>query len=208
VTRDVRQAVAGPAFRDTRFVSELDVVFANVYFAAIAEGESMCLVRRRRGVRCYGAERSAGLPDCSSRSRAWTRTSTAIPQGIVEVFTALGGDPTSDATRRQDVESVNALRERVEGEVKADFSIDVIGAVDVLAGRVDDVAATWNVRVARHADWTNAEVLWTLQRIPHVRAAFFETLDRSTGLAGREVLPPLAMDAAECLRSDRRARAV
>ncbi len=39
VTRGVRQAVAGPAFRDTRFMSELDVVFANLYFAAIAEGE-------------------------------------------------------------------------------------------------------------------------------------------------------------------------
>jgi hypothetical protein len=39
VTRGVRQAVAGPAFRDTRFMSELDVVFAKLYFAAIAEGE-------------------------------------------------------------------------------------------------------------------------------------------------------------------------
>ena len=39
VTRSVRQAVAGPAFHDARFMSELDVVFANQYFAAIAAGE-------------------------------------------------------------------------------------------------------------------------------------------------------------------------
>ena len=39
VTRSVRQAVAGPTFRDARFMSELDVVFANLYFAAIAEGD-------------------------------------------------------------------------------------------------------------------------------------------------------------------------
>ena len=118
-----------------------------------------------------------------------------LPQGIVDVFTTLGGDPTSAPNRRQDFDSVNALLERVEGEIKADFSIGVIGTVDVLAGRVDDVAAMWNVRVARHAAWTNAEVLWTLQRAPHIRTAFFETLDRSTGLAGRGLLKPIVLDA-------------
>ena len=51
------------------------------------------------------------------------------------------------------------LLERVEDEVKADFSVGVIGIVDVAAGRVDDIAAMWNVRVARKAAWTNAEVL-------------------------------------------------
>ena len=89
-----------------------------------------------------------------------------MPQGIVQVFEALGGDPTSDDARRQDFDSVNELLERVEDEVKADFSVGVIGIVDVAAGRVDDVAAMWNVRVARKAAWTNAEVLWTLRHAP------------------------------------------
>ena len=40
VTSSVREAVAGPSFRDARFMSELDVVFANLYFAAIAAGEA------------------------------------------------------------------------------------------------------------------------------------------------------------------------
>jgi hypothetical protein len=39
VTQSVRLAVAGRAFRDARFMSELDVVFANLYFAAIAAGD-------------------------------------------------------------------------------------------------------------------------------------------------------------------------
>jgi hypothetical protein len=38
-------------------------------------------------------------------------------------------------------------------------------------------------------------VLWTLRVTPHVRAAFFETLDKSTGLAGRGLLTPIAIDA-------------
>jgi len=117
-----------------------------------------------------------------------------LPQGIVQVFEALGGDPSSDEARHQDFDSVNDLLERVEGEVKADFSTGVIGVVDVAAGRVDDIAAMWNVRVAREAAWTNAEVLWTLRDIPPIRGAFFDTLDRSTGLAGRGLLIATAID--------------
>jgi len=52
----------------------------------------------------------------------------------------------------------------------------------------------WNVRVARKAAWTNAEVLWTLRSIPPIRSAFFETLDKSTVLAGRGLLIPVAID--------------
>src|SRR5512143_3170970 len=40
VTRSVRQAVGGTIFHDPRFMSELDVVFANLYFAALGAGDS------------------------------------------------------------------------------------------------------------------------------------------------------------------------
>jgi Family of unknown function (DUF5995) len=196
VTRGVREAVSGPAFGDARFMSELDVVFANLYFAAIAAGE-IDLARApsawRPLLRCRTQRNIARLQFALAGMNA--HINRDLPQGIVDVFTTLGGDPTSAPVRRQDFDSVNELLERVEGQIKGDFSIGVIGAVDVLAGRVDDVAAMWNVRVARHAAWTNAEVLWTLQRAPHVRTAFFETLDRSTGLAGRGLLKPIALDA-------------
>lgn len=196
VTRGVREAVSGTTFRDTRFMSALDVVFANLYFAAIAAGDKdparapsawrpLLRARAHRGIaRLQFA--LAGMNAHINRD---------LPEGIVQVFTALGGDPSSDIARRQDFDSVNALLERVEGQVKGDFSIGVIGAVDVLAGRLDDIAAMWNVRAARDAAWTNAEVLWTLRVTPRVRSAFFETLDKSTGLAGRGLLTPIAIDA-------------
>jgi hypothetical protein len=195
VTLNVQQAVTGRAFRDARFMSELDVVFANLYFAAIAAGDvdpsrapsawRPLLCARRNGGIARLQFALAGMNAHINRD---------LPQGIVRVFEALGGDPTSDETRRQDFDSVNELLERVEGEVKADFSVGVIGVVDVAAGRVDDIAAMWNVRVARAASWTNAQVLWTLQRAPWIRNAFFGTLDRSTGLAGRGLLVPTAID--------------
>jgi len=195
VTRSVQQAVTGLAFRDPQFMSTLDVAFANLYFAAIAAGDVhpsrapsawRPLLRARQN--CGIARLQFALAGMNAH------INRDLPQGIVQVFEALGGDPSSDEARHQDFDSVNDLLERVEGEVKADFSTGVIGVVDVAAGRVDDIAAMWNVRVAREAAWTNAEVLWTLRDIPPIRGAFFDTLDRSTGLAGRGLLIATAID--------------
>jgi len=197
VTRSVRQAVAGPTFRDARFMSELDIVFANQYFAAVAAGDveaSRAPAAWRPLLRARSSRGIARLQFALAGMNA--HINRDLPQGIVRVFETLGGNLASDQARRQDFDSVNALLERVESEVKADFSIGVVGAVDVLAGRADDVAAMWKVRAARQAAWTNAQVLWTLRQTPLIRDAFFETLDKSTGLAGRGLLTPLAIDAA------------
>ena len=39
VTSGVRNAVAGPAFEDPAFMTALDVVFANLYFTALASAD-------------------------------------------------------------------------------------------------------------------------------------------------------------------------
>jgi Family of unknown function (DUF5995) len=193
VTRSVRHAISGPAFRDARFMTELDIVFANQYFAAIAAGEvdvSRAPSAWRPLLRARSSGGIARLQFALAGMNA--HINRDLPQGIVQVFEALGGDPTADQARRQDFDSVNDLLERVEAEVKADFAVGAIAVVDDLAGRADDVAAMWKVRAARHAAWTNAEVLWTLRRTPHIREAFFEKLDGLTGLAGKGLLVPVS----------------
>jgi len=194
VTRSVRQAINPPAFRDPRFMSELDVVFANLYFAAIAAGDADASRAPSAWRPLLCARRNCGIARLQFALAGMNaHINRDLPQGIVQVFEDLGGDPISDQARRQDFDSVNELLERVEGEVKADFTVGVIGVVDVAAGRVDDITAMWKVRAARKAAWTNAEVLWTL-RGSHIRSAFFDTLDKSTGLAGRGLLLPTMID--------------
>jgi hypothetical protein len=195
VTRSVRQAVSGPAFRDARFMTDLDVVFANLYFEAIAAGDvdvSRAPSAWRPLLRARSAGGIARLQFALAGMNA--HINRDLPQGIVQVFERLGGNPTTDQARRQDFDSVNDLLERVEREVKADFSVGVIAVVDDLAGRADDVAAMWKVRAARDAAWTNAEVLWTLRRTPLLRAAFFDKLDGLTGLAAKGLLLPVSPD--------------
>ena len=196
VTESVRQAVGDTAFRDARFMSELDVVFANLYFAAVTAGE----VDIRRAPSAWRPLLRARLSRRNSRLQFALAGMNAhinrdLPQGIVNVFETLGGDPTTDQARRSDFDSINDLLERVEGEVKEDFSLGAIRIVDDLAGTMDDVAAMWNIRAARQAAWTNAQVMWTLRGAPLLRDAFFDRLDGLTGLAGKGLLLPALIDA-------------
>jgi hypothetical protein len=195
VTRSVRQAVSAATFHDARFMSALDVVFANLYFTAIAAGEadpSRAPVAWRPLLRARATPRIARLQFALAGMNA--HINRDLPLGIVQVFETLGGNPLSDRLRRQDFDGINELLERVESEVKTDFSIGLIGVVDDLAGRADDVAAMFKVRAAREAAWTNAEVLWTLRHTPHLREAFFERLDGLTSLAGKGLLLPVSVD--------------
>ena len=69
-----------------------------------------------------------------------------------------------------------------------DFLTGILHVLDEAAGRLDDVVAMWNIRAARDAAWTNAEVLWHLRAAPSLRTAFFDGLDRITGMAGRGLM--------------------
>ena len=195
VTENVRAAVSGPSFGDPAFMSALDVVFANLYFAAIARADAEIASAPgawRPLLACRTNHGIARLQFALAGMNA--HINRDLPVGIVRVFESLGGNPTTADKRRRDFDSVNDLLERVEAEVKGEFSRGLIGTVDILAGRLDDVAAMWKVRVARAAAWTNAEVLWTLKPLPPLRDNFLERLDGITGFAGRGLLIPTGIE--------------
>jgi hypothetical protein len=189
VTVDVRKAVEEATFRDPAFLAALDVIFANLYFAALSADQDggpgapaawrpLLDTRNQRGIaRIQFA--LAGMNAHINRD---------LPEGIVETFTALGGNPLTDRARRQDFDSINALLERVEQEVRTDFSVGIVGVIDELGHDVDDAVAMWKVRSARAAAWTNAKVLWALRDVPVLHDEFFARLDGLTGLAGRGLL--------------------
>jgi hypothetical protein len=188
VTVSVRKAVEEATFRDPAFLAALDVIFANLYFAALsadADGAGapaawrpLLEARHQRGLERIQFA-LAGMNAHINRD---------LPQGIVQTFAALGGNPLTDRRRREDFDSINALLERVEQEVRTDFSLGIVGVIDELGHDVDDAVAMWKVRSARAAAWTNAKVLWTLRDIPALHDEFFARLDGLTGLAGRGLL--------------------
>jgi Family of unknown function (DUF5995) len=191
VTMAVASAVGSRTFNDAAFMTKLDVVFANLYFSALTAGST-------------GIDRapSAWRPLLEARNRSGiariqfalagmtAHINRDLPDGIVQSFLALGGDPITGDLREKDFDSINEILERVEDEVKAEFTVGVVGAIDRLGGQVDDAVAMWKVRAARSAAWTNAQVLWGLRGLPHLRDRFFDRLDGLVGMTGRGLLLP------------------
>jgi hypothetical protein len=189
VTEQVRGAVVVDSFSDPAFMAVLDVDFANLYFDALVRGEPRvehAPAAWRPLLECRHRPGIARLQFALAGMNA--HINRDLPAGIVQVFARLGGDPVDGAAQRRDFDSLNDLLERVQAQVKHEFSTGVIGVIDEIAGRTDDVAAMWKLRKARSAAWTNAEVLWRLQAFPLLRASFFEKLDGLTGLASRGLL--------------------
>ena len=187
-TEAVRDALATTTFNDPDFVVLLDVVFANQYFTVLASGavapsawKPLLEARQAPGIaRLQFAV--AGMNAHINRD---------LPDGVVQAFTAMGGDLLTDAAREQDFENLNPILEQVEQTVKTEFTIGLVGLIDEAGGAADDAVAMWKVRAARAAAWTNAQVLWGLRHTPRLRARFYDRLDGLVGLSGRGLLIPL-----------------
>lgn len=193
VTLAVRDEVSTTTFRDPEFLGTLDVLFANLYFDAVAAGctnpasapsawRPLFECRGRRGIRPLQFA-LAGMNAHINRD---------LPEGIVAAYRATDGEPEEGSARHADFNRVNDLLEAVEAQIKVELSTGLVMIVDVAAGDVDDAIAMWKVRAARAAAWTNAQVLWALRPTPALRTAFFSRLDSLTGFAGRGLLVPTA----------------
>jgi hypothetical protein len=194
VTLAVRTAVVTDAFfNDPDFIHGLDVAFANLYFDAAAAGNGDALNAPPAWRPLFEARNRSGIARLQFALAGMNaHINRDLPVGIVETFRLLGGGPVTNGPRHDDFERVNDILESVESQVKKEFATGLIGDVDVIAGRLDDVVAIWSVRTAREAAWTNAKVLSTLQASVFLQDSFFSGLDRFTGFAGRGLLLPIA----------------
>jgi hypothetical protein len=192
---DVTEAVAGvPArgFEAAAFVRRLDVLFANLYFAAL------------RSYVCAGRGcPKAWVPLLEARGRPGiapiqfaiagmnAHINRDLPVALVESWRALGRDPGRGSAEHRDYGRVNALLDEVEEKAKRRLTAGLVGVADEALGRLDDVVAMWNVRRAREAAWVNAETLWHVRDVPLLRSRYLLALDRMVGLAGRGLLVPV-----------------
>ena len=192
VTEAVNDAARPGTFEDVRFVRWLDVVFANLYFEALAN-----FTLRR------GAVPNAWAPLVEARGRRGiaplqfalagmnAHINRDLPVALVRTCEARGLALARSSAQQRDFRRINALLAATEERTKPWLATGVLADADVALGRLDDVAAMWNVERAREAAWVHAETLSALRDLPRLRAEFLRTLDRMVGFAGRGLLRPL-----------------
>src|SRR4030095_16712734 len=150
VTLGVRAAVGGATFNDSAFLTALDVVFANLYFTALRDAERDIAQTPSAWRPLFRARSTSGIARIQFALAGMNaHINRDLPEGIVQAFRLLGGDPLTDRGRRDDFDAVNASLERVQDEVRTNFSIGLTGVIDELGGRADDAVAMWKGRSAR-----------------------------------------------------------
>jgi hypothetical protein len=195
VTREMGAEAAGTAFADPEFVARLDVVFADLYFDAVdADGAG-----RAGGARvsrawaplfeARGRERIAPIQFALAGMNAHINHDLCL--ALLAVWDDAGTGPERGSAWHRDYLAVNAILERVEDRVKADYATGLVGIADEALGRLDDVVAMWSVARARDTAWTHAETLWELRRAPWPAEQFRLALERLVGLSGRGLLIPV-----------------
>jgi hypothetical protein len=190
VTLGVRAVVGdGRAFRDPSFLARLDVVFANLFFDAVAAGQDDPAKAPPAWRPLLQSRHTRGLAKIQFALAGMNaHINRDLPVALVKTYERMGGAPSLADPRHADFEQVNAILEHVDAEVKVDFLTGILHDLDIAAGKLDDIVAMWSIRAARDGAWTQAEVLWSLRNSPPLRTAFLGSLDRLTGFAGRGLI--------------------
>jgi Family of unknown function (DUF5995) len=188
VTRAVLAEARAGEFEDPELLARLDVVFAQLFFAAVkADARRRRLAHAWRPLfRSRAASGIAPLQFALSGMNA--HINHDLPVALVAVMEEFGLAPDRNTPQYRDFRRVNALLARVEEQVKARFQDELAGIADEALGRLDDVIAMWSVARARDAAWTNARTLWALRDAPLLHDPFLDQLDRFVGLASRGLL--------------------
>jgi|SRR6267142_468551 len=190
VTKQVRDLPGNVSFEDPQWLTRLDVVFVNFYFRALADflngsadapssWNALLEARDRTGVdRIQFA--LAGM-------NAHINHDLAL--ALLQTDDELHLQPAKDSPEHRDYEVINTLLEAVLPKALEFLATGILGELAQDTGKIGQLLAIWNVRVARDLAWDFADHLRNLDG--PFRQIALDAQDKTTGTLGRVLLLPL-----------------
>jgi hypothetical protein len=192
MTESIRSSLQTDGWENRQFLERLAVVFAGMYFSAVAGWQRDQDSVSRSSAPLFEARHKHGIMRVQFATAGMNgHINHDLPIALEQTSDEQGIVPRRDTPEHRDFEKVNTIIEAVAEEVKKFLATGIIGEIDQDLGRLDDAVALWSVRKARETAWTNAEILWEIRHHPDLRDAFLTNLDRLVGLATRGLLIPV-----------------
>lgn len=191
VTREVGARIGAGFFVDAAFMTHLDVVFANLYLAAI-DGWARNPADAPRAWRVLISRRSD--TDVAPMQFALAGMNAHINRDlcIAVVTTARDLDsPPDEGSHHDDFNKVNAILADLEESIRESFETGILLELDRRIDGLDNLVANFSMAAAREVAWDNAGALWHLGDNRFLADAFLDSLDRFVAFAGRVLLTPL-----------------
>jgi hypothetical protein len=160
VTQGVHDQLQQGRFGDPEFITRLDIIFAERYFAAVdATPDSMPVAWGP----LFSARSAPGIePVQFALAGMNAHINFDLPMAVVATCLAMGTDP-GDGTHHDDYVKVDELLDAAEQSVRQSFEPAEIAAVDRHVQSVLNVICNWHINAARCAAWDAAMALWLVR---------------------------------------------
>jgi hypothetical protein len=188
VTESVQSNVQEGAFADPTWVSRLDVVFANLYFAAIDAMSGPPAGMPAAWVPLTAARDKSGIESIQFALAGMNaHINHDLPLAVVTTCRQLGTFPT-DGSHHADYQKVDGLLDAAEQSVRESFEPADVRGVDRHVGAVLNLVADWDITSARDVAWDTALALWEVRSNRLATDLITSALARTVAVASRFLL--------------------
>jgi hypothetical protein len=187
VTQTVGQDVGQGFFADPGFMTTLDVVFANLYFAAADAASTPAAVPLAWRPLLEQRANEGIEPIQFALAGMNAHINHDLPVAVVTTCTGLGTAPDA-GSHLADFQKVDQLLDAAEESIRHSFESSAELDVDDHLQAVDNLVACWSINSARDVAWRNSLVLWALRSDQAASTLFADGLAAAAALASRLLL--------------------
>jgi Family of unknown function (DUF5995) len=188
VTQGVSGQVQQGSFGDPVFVSQLDVVFANIYFAAVDALSGPPAAWPEAWQPLLAARTTPGIePIQFALAGMNIHINHDLPLAVVATCADLTTAP-NDGSHHDDYQKVDALLDAAEQSIREAFEPPGVVPVDQHVAAVANVICNWSINAARDVAWDTALALWDVRDHEIATQLLTGALARTVAMVSRGLL--------------------
>lgn len=188
VTLGVAGQVQQASFADPAWVTRLDVLFANRYFAAVDAISQPPAAQPPAWRPMLAARTNAGIePIQFALAGMNIHINYDLPLAVVATCTELGTAPDDDA-HHADYQRVDRLLDAAEQSLRESFEPADLRQVDQHVAAVTNLVCNWSLNEARDVAWDTALALWAVREHHLATELLTSALAGVVTMAGRTLL--------------------
>jgi hypothetical protein len=187
VTEQVDSNLRAGFFADPAFMTQLDITFAGLYFAAAEAADDLAAVPLAWRPLIEQRFTPGIEPIQFALAGMNAHINHDLPLAVTSTCTALATSPAA-GTHHGDYQKVDQLLDAAEQSVRQSLESAPELAADRHLQAVCNLVGAWSINSARDLAWTNSLLLWQVRDVQAARGLLCDSLAATTAMASRALL--------------------